>query len=243
LAHLDDDISTITRLEETRRLNKRVAMVTDYKQGGRLLDVGCSTGRFLNQMRLYGDWTLYGIELSVEAVQEAHNHYNLPIIAGLFQDTAFQSSSFDVVTLWDVVEHLHNPLNDLQRVSHILKPNGIVVFSIPILDSLGAKIFKENWIGYELPRHLYIFSRQTITQVLQKAGLEIIDEQALYGSDYAFADSVRFLLRSRGLPRGVYGPIFAMMCFWPYRWAFSPIFKTLDWFKLTSLATIVARKV
>lgn len=242
MPHLDRNLPPLVRWEETRRLNKRAKVVTTHKKSGRLLDIGCASGQFLNQMRSWGNWDLAGLELSPTAAQEARERYNLAVTTGRFQEIDFEDNYFDVVTLWDVVEHLHNPVNDLCRVAQILKPDGVVVLRIPTIDSLGAKLFGQYWIGYELPRHLYIFSRQTIKRILAKAGLQIKTEYVLYGSDFTFAESIRFFLRGKGRSPLLYNGLFRIMYSWPARWLVLPVFKLFDRLKLTTMMTIVATK-
>lgn len=236
-----DELKGWSRWLGTMHLNKRCNVVAKRKKGGRLLDVGCSNGRFLHHMRHFGEWERYGSELIPEVAEDGRSRYGLNIFTGTLEDASFDDHYFDAVTLWDVLEHVYNPAETLVEVSRILTDDGLLAFSIPILDSLGGRVFGQYWVGYEVPRHLHIFTRETLDQMLEKAGLTKVDEMALYGSNYAFADSVRFTLRGRGWPQPVYGGMHWLLRHKLWRWPTAPFFKVLDLLNMTSIVTVVCK--
>ena len=103
---------------------------------------------------------------------------------------------FDVVTLWNVFEHLLDPRESLREIHRILKGNGLLIMNTPNLDSFDAKLFGRYWIGFELPRHLYIFSENTLTRLLADTGFRMVKRRCLYGSHAALASSFRFWVRA-----------------------------------------------
>lgn len=172
---------------------KRCHYVTRYKRGGLLLDIGCSTGLFLSGMHKHGRWQLYGLEPSDYAASIARQH-GLEVITGTLDEITFPTESFDVVTMWDVFEHMHDPLNTLQRIAQILKPDGIILIRTPNFDSWDARLFGRYWSGLEPPRHLYIFTPHTLHKVLGLAGFKTIYQDCRSGGYMVFLLSLRFRL-------------------------------------------------
>jgi len=98
--------------------------------------------------------------------------------------------------LWDVLEHLPNPKSSLNEIHRILKPGGLIVFSIPNLESFDRKIFKNNWIGWDPPRHLNLFTQDTIKNLLDITGFKLIDSKCITGGKGTFFLSLDILLRN-----------------------------------------------
>jgi SAM-dependent methyltransferase len=224
------------------QLNKRCKAIIKHKKSGRILDVGCATGQFLHQMRLFGQWERKGVELIPAVAEQGRDRYGLDIHAGMFEEAGYPEAYFDVVSMWDVMEHVHDPAGTVREAARVLEPDGILAMSLPIGDSLGAKVFGRYWVGYETPRHLHVFTRETLTQLLEQNGFRFVEETVLYGSNYAFADSVRFTLRGNGAPRWMYGGVHWFLRHWVWRWATAPLFKLLDKLGLTTNLTLIWQK-
>lgn len=224
-----------------KNLARRCQLVAKHRAPGRLLDVGCSDGRFLHQMQQLGGWECIGVELMDDAAAVGRQRYGLTILTGVVEAVDLPLHSFDVITLWDVLEHVHDPAGVLQRVAELLRPGGVLLFSVPLLDSLGGRVFGKYWIGYETPRHLHIFTRKTVQQYLRNGGFQVLQETVLNRSSHAFADSLRFWLRGHGAPRTLYGGIHWLMYSAPWQLVTAPFFKILDWRKVTTPMTFVAR--
>lgn len=140
-----------------------------FPKAGRLLDVGAYTGVFLNLARKVG-WKVEGIEPSKWAVGQAGD---LSIKNGILRPDIFQKASFDVVTIWDVIEHFADPVKALFIVSDYLKPNGILAMTTMDVKSVTAKILGKKWPWY-MRMHRVYFSKQTITRMLKQCGFEDI---------------------------------------------------------------------
>jgi len=140
---LKDEPSPIKRWERIYGLRKRIKPIIGRRKTGRLLDVGCATGDFLEVMQMSKDWELHGVEISSSASDHARLTLNLPIVTGSLEDAKYQDNFFDVITMWNVIEHLSDPLATLKELRRILKPDGLLVFNTPNLASLDAKIFKQ----------------------------------------------------------------------------------------------------
>ncbi len=180
-------------------IGKRMRMITDVKPGGRLLDVGCATGTFLNGMRAHPQWTLFGVEVNEHAARIAQDS-GLNVFTGTLEAARFPDNHFDAITLWDVFEHLHDPRASLAELHRILAPGGVLVMRVPNLDSWDAKWFGETWAGLDAPRHLYIFSLEALRKFLGATGFNPIGMKCNIGSYPTFVLSIRFWLTARGTP-------------------------------------------
>lgn len=178
-------------------MTRRCRAIAKHKAGGKLIDVGCAHGVFLSSIRDFGSWEVWGVEINPEASQYARQEFSLDVYTGTLEEAGFPARFFDVVTLWDVLEHLPDPIGSLQEIHRILKPDGILVVGVPNVKSVDARIFGKYWIGLDLPRHLYVFSPQTLEQVLNRTSFAVVDIQYVSGSHYSFLQSLRFVLADK----------------------------------------------
>ncbi len=208
--------------------------------GRSLLDVGCYIGIFVEIAACHG-WDAWGVEPSRWAVEQAQAR-GLHVVQGMLETADLPEEYFDVVTMWDVIEHLPDPAGSLREIARILKPNGLLVVATPQLDSIDAKLFSRFWIGYELPRHLTMFSRDTLSKMTELAGFGLIVQRCLCGSFFAFYSSVRFWLRSfvpSGWPRDT---LEALLFSAPMRLLQAPIFAVSDRLGMSSTITSFYRR-
>jgi len=139
----------------------------------KLLDVGCGNGSFIARMKSFG-WQVEGTEVDEEAV-EAARRQGLEVKFGELSSLEYSDSSFDVITLNSVIEHISNPLTLLSECKRILKEGGSLVIFTPNAKSRIHSIYKEKWFDLDPPRHLHIFSFQNLKTLVQKAGFKNID--------------------------------------------------------------------
>jgi SAM-dependent methyltransferase len=181
---------------------KRCRLVRRYKKAGRLLDVGCGTGQFLAALRRFPGWEVAGVEPHPHAAAFARRTFGLPVHTGDLRSAPYPAASFDVVTLWDVLEHLSAPLADLAAIRRLLKPDGVLILRTPSADSWDARVFGPYWAGLDAPRHLAVYSRRTLAQLLRRVGFTIVDLRTGGGSAAIVLLSLRFLLaETSGLRR------------------------------------------
>jgi len=152
------------------RWRARKATLTQYKETGVLLDLGCSSGSFLEFMRS-DSWKLYGIEISADGARAAEAKSGAVIFAGSIADAPFARDSFDVITCFDVLEHLYEPLQVMTRVEEWLKPGGVFYVLVPNIDSAEGRVFGSYWHGLELPRHLFHYSPASLKFLAESVGL------------------------------------------------------------------------
>ncbi len=149
-------------------LKRRFGGIPPFKKNAKLLDIGCGDGLFIKQLKDLG-WSVSGIEIDREAVKRAQSH-NLDVRCGKFEELEVKDETYDVVRLWHVLEHFKHPKQNLKKIANILKLKGQIIIGIPNVNSLYSKIFKQDWSGFDVPRHLYHFSPQTIKKILVECG-------------------------------------------------------------------------
>ena len=153
-----------------RRWQSRIEAVRQRKQSGTMLDLGCSSGGFLGFFQ--GDaWKLYGIEMSADSARRAEARTGAQVFVGDIPDAPFPPESFDVITCFDVLEHLYKPRRVLEKVREWLKPGGFFYVQVPNIDSAEARVFGTYWQGLELPRHLFHYSPTSLKFLAQSVGL------------------------------------------------------------------------
>ena len=140
-------------------------------RSGRLLDVGCAAGFFLVEARRY--FEPHGVEISEFSSRVARERFGLDVFTGTLQDARFAANSFDVITMWDVVEHLSDPKAVLTEASRVLRPGGSLVLTTGDVGSRYARRAGSNWHLLEPPWHLYYFSRATMRAMGAAAGLRL----------------------------------------------------------------------
>lgn len=223
-----DDERPLVRLARRYGLRKRVKAIMRHVHGGRLLDVGCATGDFLMELMRWPGWEGFGLEPDAYATSYAAERLGLVVKQGTLETVSYPAEFFDVVTLWNVFEHLHDPLETLQMLNDLLKPGGLLVISTPRVDSLGAQLFGQYWIGYELPRHLHVFSYRTLTALLHQSGFTTLGLSCLYGGYAAAASSVRFWLRTKSISPRTRERLECVLFSYPLRILTAPWFTVME---------------
>lgn len=157
-----------------RTAHTRLALIRRLIGGGterRLLDIGCGTGVFLDAARRNG-WSVRGIEVSKYAAAEARRR-GLPVFCAPLDEVPLQAAAFDCVTLWDVIEHVPDPLNVLCRAAQALRPGGVLALSTGDITSLCARLSGSRWHLFNLPEHLFFFTPACLRAMLQRAGCRL----------------------------------------------------------------------
>lgn len=215
-------ISSGLRLAYDYGMRKRAGFVTRHRRGGRLLDIGCATGLFLHTMRNSGAWDVEGVEINPEATRAARAQFHLDVRTGTLEQAGFASQAFDVVTMWDVFEHVHDPAQTLEEIQRILKPQGLLVLRVPNGSSWDARLFGQYWAGLEPPRHLYVFTPQTLGAILERHRFQPLRFSTASAAYTTFLLSLRFYLCDRG---GSFGPALLRVLYHPvFRVLSAPLF-------------------
>lgn len=139
---------------------------------GKLLDVGCGGGRFLNRMQKRG-WRVEGSDFDEQAAQKVSYKYAIKTHVGDLTQCKLLADSFDVITLSQTIEHLYDPNATLHECLRLLKPGGLLILTTPNAESVGAIEFGSFWRGWEAPRHLHLFTVNSLKKLVQRAGFEV----------------------------------------------------------------------
>ena len=167
ISHSDTKRGIVNRLYHIARnimLGKKYRLIKKLSSGKNLLDIGCGTGYFLNYMKNKGFQT-QGIEINEQARNFGKQHFGLNIIHPKKLLNGEINQKFKVVTLWHVLEHLYQPGLYLQRISEILDNDGVLILALPNPESYDAKFYQKFWAGYDVPRHIWHFTPQTIDKL------------------------------------------------------------------------------
>lgn|SRR3989338_7192531 len=156
-----------------RTFAKSLKRIEKYaKNKGRILDVGTAGGSFLGAAKKMG-WETYGCEPNKWMAKWGEKRYGIKIKPGTLFDQNYKDNFFNVVTLWDVIEHTPDPLEVLKECNRILKKDGIMVVNYPDIGSWIARIMGRKWL-FLTSVHLYYFTPRTIKLMLNKAGFEVL---------------------------------------------------------------------
>jgi 2-polyprenyl-3-methyl-5-hydroxy-6-metoxy-1,4-benzoquinol methylase len=155
-----------------RRSEARLSRIEVIKKPGRLLDIGCSLGYFV-EAALRRGWEAEGIEISPYAAREARN-IGLDVSAGELQDAAFPGESFDCVTMWDVLEHVTDPVEHMLEVRRVLARDGVVVIGTPDLGHLMPRLKRDRWRHLKPGEHIFYFRRSSIGALLHQSGFRVV---------------------------------------------------------------------
>jgi SAM-dependent methyltransferase len=140
-----------------------------------VLDVGCALGYFI-EVAMQRGWSAEGVEISAYASQATRERTGATVRTGVLKSAGLDASSFDVVTMWDILEHTLDPSGELAEARRALKPGGYLFMTVPDAGALPARLMGRHWFGFKsAAEHNYFFSRDTIDGLLEKAGLKLVE--------------------------------------------------------------------
>ncbi len=171
------------------------------QERARLLDIGCGNGQFLSRMRELG-WEVVGVEPDPEAVRIAREQFGLKVFKGSLEQVELPQNSFDAITMKHVMEHVPDPIGALAKCHRLLKPEGKLVIVTPNIKSLGTHLFGKYWRGWEVPRHLFLFSPKSLRMCAEQAGFKVQElRTTAKGARWMWAAS-RLMKKNGKLPGG-----------------------------------------
>ncbi|WP_240040641.1 methyltransferase domain-containing protein [Pseudocnuella soli] len=183
ISHTDDTKGLMNNLyQRVRRITisqkaKLIEDATGLKQGA-ILDVGCGTGTFLHHMKERG-WKATGVEPDADARRMAKSRYGVEAQEpqALYE---FAPQSFNAITLWHVLEHVHDLHPYMDRLQELLAPGGKLLIAVPNYGSLDAEVYRTNWAAYDVPRHLYHFTPRSMAALVAQHGLRIVAQKPMW---------------------------------------------------------------
>lgn len=162
VSHSDTQAGLINTLYHWVRqwmLNRKRRLVHQLVPGDKILDYGCGTGYFLNAMQLSG-WQVTGMDVSAEAARVAHEKFGINVQP--VEHLSRFRNEFQVITLWHVLEHVHELKSTLRHLHTALTAGGYLILALPNHHSVDAEVYGASWGGYDVPRHLWHFRAETI---------------------------------------------------------------------------------
>lgn len=185
ISHTDSKKGLMERVYQTVRnfsLRTKRKLIHKYLAKGSILDIGCGTGDFLFEMQSNG-WTVTGMEPNSEARKKAEEKLKAPLHSNP-ELSGLPSSSFDAVSMWHVLEHVPNPKKTSTQIFDLLKPGGLAIIAVPNFKSADAKMYGSLWAAYDVPRHLFHFSRTGMIDLFNDRGFTHIDNHPMVFDSY-----------------------------------------------------------
>lgn len=183
---------------------KKINLVKKYKSDGRILDVGCALGGFLHLAKQEG-YSVSGVEVSESSANHASKRLGVEVHCCDLLSAKLPSGHYDIITMWDVIEHLKSPHDTLSEINRLLGPNGILIFSTGDAGSFLAKLTGKYWHLMTPPEHLFFYNNDNLNKLCQSHGF-CIKEVMRLGKRASFG----FILLKA---RNVMGPIIAPIQF------------------------------
>lgn len=166
-----------------RTLKKKVGLINKLNNGvGNMLDIGAGTGDFLSVAQAKG-WKVQGFEPS----KEARNMAAKKNVVLSEKTDLVQSESLDVITMWHVLEHVENLEAQIKELQRMVKPKGHLIIAVPNFKSYDAAYYKSFWAAYDVPRHLWHFSKKSIQRIFENKGFELIQIKPMIFDAYYVA--------------------------------------------------------
>jgi len=156
----------------------RAILGEKIKRGSKILDVGCATGVFLKKCDKYGLKT-YGLDYSKKLLTKAKKNTKAKLTLGSAEDLSlYKDNYFNLVTGFDVIEHLAGPYNFVKESYRVIKDGGKLILSTPNLNSLGRFLVQKQWHGYSDKTHRYLFTRESLAFLLESVGFKVVKNEA-----------------------------------------------------------------
>ena len=175
-------LSQLYKLVRNYNVKQKSRLIQKYAGEKTILDIGCGTGEFLNELK-NRDFQVQGIEVNSSARNFARNFHKLEVYRDL--NTAnFNPDSFGVITMWHVLEHVYHLHETINEIKRILKDNGTLIVALPNPESYDANLYGKFWAGYDLPRHIYHFSSSNVKNLFNAHGFKVINIKPMYFDAY-----------------------------------------------------------
>lgn len=159
-------------------IKTKIDLIKKYNSSGNLMDLGCGLGYFLHGAIEDKTFNCVGVDVSDDAIKYVKSTFGY-VVKNENELDSFDKSSFDVITQWHVMEHVHFLNERMVQLYKLLKQEGTMFIAVPNSDSWDAKNYKEYWDGYDVPRHLYHFNQNSFKSLMEKHGFKIVETKPL----------------------------------------------------------------
>lgn len=204
ISHSDTNTGLVNKIYRRIRqftIKQKLALIRKFHQNPKLLDIGSGAGYFLNECQTQG-FNCFGIEPDLNTRSNSINKFNIQVFDELYINQ-IPAESVDVITMWHVLEHVPELNQRLEEIRKILKPNAYLIIAVPNCNSFDASYYKEYWAGYDVPRHLWHFTPETIINLLRRYSFSHIETRPMYFDAYYVAMlSEKYKGNFAGLARG-----------------------------------------
>lgn len=239
---IDDKKSVVNSIDRYFGIEKRCRRIQRHFTGpGKLLDIGCATGIFMNAMRARG-WQVAGVEINEYAADYARKTLNLDVFTGTLEEAQYPDQSIDLACLWGVFEHVIDPRATLQEIRRVLKPGGLVAIAVPNPASLEALLFRASWVGWDRPRHLHLFTTDVIQRYLDLCGFHLVSTESFFGHLKLTLLNIEFWCKLNKIPVNKWAYMLKALYNWPLRFVTMPVYWVGDAFNKTTNIVYFARK-
>ena len=157
---------------------RKINTIKKYNKNGKLLDLGCGMGYFINEIKKDKTYEYEAADVSDEAIKYVADTFGITVLRESNLD-AVSNKEYDIITQWHVLEHVHRLDERLQFLKRVLKQNGTMYFAVPINNSFDSKHYKNFWDAYDVPRHLLHFNRKSFNHLMSKHGFTVVAEKPL----------------------------------------------------------------
>lgn len=191
--------------EKVKSVNhkNKYGIATEGKEKGKALDIGCGVGDFLHTMEQHG-WDCTGVEPSEDAKVIAKKRIKGQLLSSEEQEN-LPDSSFDIITMWHVLEHVDDIRWQIQQLHRLCKPGGRIIIALPNYKSYDGQYYKAEWAAYDVPRHLNHFNKETLIKILEESGLRHVKtEKLVWDAYYISYMSEKYRKHSIPLLRGAF---------------------------------------
>lgn len=159
-------------------IKQKLNLIKSYHKDGRLLDLGCGLGYFLNGAIQDKTFSCEGMDVSEDAISYVRKTFGYTV-KNESELNDYLKGTFDIITQWHVLEHVHKLNERMIQLSYLIKPNGTMFIAVPNSDSWDANKYQAFWDGYDVPRHLYHFNQKSFNTLMNNHGFEVIETKPL----------------------------------------------------------------
>jgi SAM-dependent methyltransferase len=161
-----------------------------FTKNGSALDIGCGNGKYLSFLKHHG-WNVRGVEIGESGAKAAKELFDIDVHVGPLETAPFDEESFDYISMFHSLEHVYDPRETVANVYELLKRDGVFYVEVPNVDSFGARIDGEHWFHWDMPRHIWGFSNNSLRRLVECSGFRIVEMTTINEPSHEWAITYR----------------------------------------------------